>query len=416
MNNRLKILLLTEYFPPEIGAGSIRAYELARRWSRESEVTVLTAFPNYPTGIIPQKYRGRMFSREKKDNFNLLRVFIIPVPNTGFVKRLISYISFMLSSIIQGIFVIGKQDIIIVSSPPLFVAISAYLLSRVKGIPFVVELRDLWPDILIQMGNLKNKFIIHIFKKIEFFLYQRASHIVTVSPQVKEIIVKRGINADKLSVITNGVNLMFFSPNHNSIESKIDHKFENKFLVSYIGTLAYQYGLDNILDTARLLIERDDIVFLIVGEGPQKTEIKNRVEKLNLTNVKILDAVPVSKVRDYYSQADLVLVPLRNLPLLKTTIPVKLLESMAMEIPVIINAEGVSKDIVEAGNAGLYVEPENPHALKEKILFLYNVPEVRQKMGKAGRQYIEKYFDREKLAEKYLNLIRSILNQKTYNK
>jgi glycosyltransferase involved in cell wall biosynthesis len=266
------------------------------------------------------------------------------------------------------------------------------------------------------MGNLKNKFIIHIFKKIEFFLYQRASHIVTVSPQVKEIIVKRGINADKLSVITNGVNLMFFSPNHNSIESKIDHKVENKFLVSYIGTLAYQYGLDNILDTARLLIERDDIVFLIVGEGPQKTEIKNRVEKLNLTNVKILDAVPVSKVRDYYSQADLVLVPLRNLPLLKTTIPVKLLESMAMEIPVIINAEGVSKDIVEAGNAGLYVEPENPHALKEKILFLYNAPEIRQKMGKAGRQYIEKYFDREKLAEKYLNLIRSILNQKTYNK
>jgi len=410
MANKLKILLLTEYFPPEIGAGSIRAHELASRWSGESEITVLTAFPNYPTGIIPQKYRGRIFIRERIDNLEILRVFIIPASNTGFAKRLISYISFMLSSIIQGLFVIGRQDIIIVSSPPLFVAISAYFLSRVKGIPFVLELRDLWPDILIEMGNLKNKYIIHIFKKIEHFLYKRASHIVTVSSPAKELIVKRGISEAKVSVITNGVNVTFFSPVDKKYESKIDHNFKNKFLVSYIGTLAYQYGLDNILYTAKLLLERDDIVFLFIGEGPQKIEIKNKVKKLDLTNVKILDAVPVLKIRDYYSQADLVLVPLRNLPLLKSTIPVKLLESMAMETPVIVNAEGVSKEIMESGNAGVYVEPDNPEALRDKILYLYNEPEIRQKMGTSGRRYIEQNFDREKLAEKYLILIKSILN------
>jgi glycosyltransferase involved in cell wall biosynthesis len=409
MNKRLKILLLTEYYPPEIGAGSIRAHEFARRWSDKADITVLTALPNYPTGIIPEEYKGRFFVKEEKENYTLLRTFIIPASNTGFTKRLLSYVSFMFSSVIQGIFFIGKQDIIIASSPPLFIGISTYMLSKFKRIPFIFELRDLWPDILIEMGHLNNKLIINIFKKIEFFLYRKALHIVTVSPRVKEIINNRGISVSKISVITNGVNLKFFNPGID-IKGRMDHNFNDKFIVSYIGTLAYQYGLDTILETARLMIERLDILFLFVGEGPQKNELNQRVKNKNLTNVMLKDAVPLDEVRNYYSQSDVVLVPLRNLPLLESTIPVKLLESMAMEIPVIINANGVSRDIMEAGKAGLYAEPDNPQVLMKKILYLYDSPEIRKEMGRKGRQHIVKKYDREKLSQEYLGLIHSLLN------
>jgi len=411
MGKQLKLLLLTEYFPPEIGAGSIRASEFATRWSERANVTVLTAFPNYPQGIIPKQYRWKIFSKELKDTYTIIRSFIIPAANTGILKRLISYLTFMASSFFQGLFIIGKQDIIIASSPPLFVGIAAYLISRVKRMPYILELRDLWPDILIEMGHLNNKFLIYLFKKIEFFLYKNSLHIVTVSPRVKEIIRNSGISGNKLSVITNGVNLDFFSRNHK-VKYKINHISKGKFIVSYMGTLAYQYGLDNVLETAKLLKDREDILFLLVGEGPQKKEIKDKIEHSNLINVKLFDSVPLDQVRDYYTQVDIVLIPLRNLPLLESTIPVKLLESMAMEIPVIINANGVARDIMQAGKAGVYAEPDNPQKLMEKILYLYESGDIRKQMGKQGREHIKKHYDREKLANDYLALIDSLMNNK----
>jgi glycosyltransferase involved in cell wall biosynthesis len=220
-----------------------------------------------------------------------------------------------------------------------------------------------------------------------------------------------GISEKKLSVITNGVNLDFFS-RHHAVKHRINHISNGRFIVSYIGTLAYQYGLDNVLDTAKLLNDREDIVFLFIGEGPQKKEIENKIEQLKLVNVILLDGVPLEQVRDYYTQVDVVLIPLRNLPILESTIPVKLLESMAMGIPVIINANGVARDIMEAGRAGLYAEPDNPQKLKEKILYLSESVEIRKLMGKNGREHINMYYDREKLSNDYLILIDSLLNAK----
>jgi glycosyltransferase involved in cell wall biosynthesis len=231
--------------------------------------------------------------------------------------------------------------------------------------------------------------------------------VVVVSSKVKDILVSGGIAPDNISVITNGVNLQVFSSD-NKEKTEFNFKWKEKFIVCYIGTLAHQYGLDNIIETAELLKDQNDILFLLVGEGPQKSEIKSRVIQNSLKNVKILDAVPISEVRQLYMQSDVALIPLKDIPLLKSTIPVKLLESMAMELPVIINAEGISKEIVLDSKGGLYVKPGSPLELKEKILYLYNNPNIRKEMGAHGRQYIEQKFDREKLADQYLELINSI--------
>ncbi len=406
----MRILYLSQYFPPEMGAPSARVFELSRRWVQNGEqVTVLTGFPNHPTGVIPPEYRGYKFLEEKKDGIRVVRTYIFAAPNKGFFKRVLSYVSFMLSSIVQGTRKVGKQDVIIATSPQFFVGVAGLIISRLKGIPFIFEVRDLWPESIVQLGQLKNKALIRFLEGIEMLLYRKAVHIVGVADSTVTILTGRGIPQDKITIIKNGVDLNLFTRRDDQTVLKEKHGLQGKFIVSYIGTHGLSHALDKVLDTAAMLSDEADILFLLVGEGAEKENLKRKAKTLGLKNVRFLDQISKSNLPEYYALSDVILVTLRDLPLFRSVIPSKIFEIMAMERPILISVDGESRKLVEQAQAGLFCPPENPEEMKAKILYLKQNPQVRQRLGSSGRRFVEEHFDRNKLADRYQALLHRVL-------
>ncbi len=410
VKKHIHILYISQYFPPEMGAPSARVFELSRRWiERGAEVTVLTAFPNHPTGVIPPEYLGKKYLEEKKDGIKVIRTYIYAAPNKGFLRRSLSYFSFLCSAIIQGTAKVGKPDIIIATSPQFFVGIAGYIISRFKKIPFVFEVRDLWPESIVQLGLLKNKMIIRFLEYIELILYKKSKHIIGVADSTIEVLRSRGISHNKISIIKNGVDLNLFRNSISREEAKIKHHLEGKFIVSYIGTLGLSHALDTVLESAKLLMDNTDIIFLLVGEGAEKETLKEQARKANLQNVIFQDQIEKQQLPEYYSLSDLILVTLRALPLFKKVIPSKLFEIMAMEKPIVLGVNGEARKLVEKADAGIFVQPENASDLANKIMYLKQYPKHSQKLGQNGLNYVRKHFDRNKLADDYLEILAEIV-------
>lgn len=412
MKNKIRILYLSQYFPPEMGAPSARVYELARRWVQAgAKVTVLTGFPNHPTGEIPESYRGYRFLEEEKDGIRIVRTYIYAAPNKGFFIRILTYLSFMFSSILQGTRKTGEQDIVIATSPQFFVGIAGYIISRLKGIPFIFEVRDLWPESIVQLGELKNKLIIRFLEWIEMFLYRKSTHIVGVADSTVDILTKRGVPQSKISIIKNGVDLQLFINKNRQDELKLKFKLDGKFVISYIGTHGLSHSLDKVIETAHLMRSNEKVIFLLVGEGAEKEKLKAEANQFNLQNVIFSDQINKEELPAYYELSDVVLVTLRKLPLFKHVIPSKIFEIMAMNRPIIISVDGEARKLVEDARAGVFSEPEKPTALKEKIEYLLANPEIRLELGKNGRDYVNKKFNRNVLADSYFALIQKVLKK-----
>jgi colanic acid biosynthesis glycosyl transferase WcaI len=406
MKNDLKILLLTEYFPPEIGAGANRAFELASRWcSKGAVVTVLTGFPDYPNGIIPENYKGRILMSEKMGEINVVRTFIYPAPNSGFFRRVLSFFSFTFSSILIGTRAVKENDVIIATSPPFSIGIAGYLISKLKNIPFIFEIRDIWPASVVQLGQLRNKFAIGIFEKIEMYLYKKAIKIITVTDSYITDLVSRGVNSKKISVIQNGVDLNYFRPTNADPVLIKKYDLENKEVIAYIGTHGLSHSLGTVIEAANNMRSNDEFVFLFVGDGAEKEALKNEAKNLNLSNIRFVDSIPRKELKKYYAISDILLVPLKKIPVFKTVLPSKIFEIMAMGKPIITSVDGECKKLIKLSGAGIYAEPENAMDLTSKILKLYKEPESKIEMGNSGRLYVEKYFDRNTLADKYLDEI-----------
>lgn len=406
------ILYISQYFPPEMGAPSARVYELSRRWvEKGAKVTVLTGFPHHPTGIIPEKYRRMTFLEETKDNIRVLRTYVYATANKGFIKRIISYMSFMLSCILIGSRKVGYHDIIIATSPQFFVGIAGYFISRTKGIPFIFEVRDLWPESIVQLGQLKNKYIIRLLEWIELKLYQKSVHIVGVADSTMKILTDRGIHQNKVSIIKNGVDLSLFNSYRNPSLIKEKYGFKDKFIVSYIGTHGLSHALDRVLDTAKMMQDKKDILFLLVGEGAEKENLKKKAKKEKITNVLFHDQISKDALPDFYSLSDLILVTLKNLQIFQHVIPSKIFEIMAMSRPIIISVNGESRNLVESAAAGIYSKPEDPIDLSRKIKRLYSDPGLQAELGKNGRKFVLKYFNRDMLADRYLDLICNLMRR-----
>ena len=406
----LKILLVTEYFPPEIGAGSNRAFEQSKRWvEKGAKVTVITGFPDYPDGVIPEEYKNYKFLQEEYQGINVIRTYTVAAPNRGFLKRVISFSSFMFSSIIQGTKASRKQDILIATSPPFSVGISGYIISRLKRIPFIFEVRDLWPESIIQLGQLKNKFIIKFMETIERFLYKKSIHIVPVAESTTAVLKEKGISKSKITVIKNGVNLNEVIPQQEDGELRVKLGLNRKTIVSYIGTLGLSHALDKFLETAKLLSNKKDVGFLIIGDGAERENLLKKSQQYDLKNVCFIKKVEKEKIASYYSISDILLVPLKDLPIFKKVIPSKIFEIMAFEKPILISVDGEARSVVESANSGIYVNPEDPNDLKEKILYLANNCELAAELGRNGRKFVEEYFDRQKLADDYLDLLSSFI-------
>ena len=400
-STQLRILYLTHYFPPEVNAPAVRVSELAAEWRRLGhQVTVQTCFPNHPRGVIPEQYRGKLYQRSNENGIEVLRSYIFAAPNKGFLKRVMNYVSFMFSTLLLSSWRSGPADIVIGTSPQFFVAIAAWITSLLKRAPFVFEVRDLWPEEIVAVGAIKNKFIIGVLEKIEMFLYRRAKLIVAVAQGTIDTLEGRGIPLQKMVLIPNGVSLGRFSgANGQRVRDKFG--MNGEFLVSYIGTHGMAHRLETVLEAAEYLRGDRRVRFMMVGDGAEKENLKRLAEKKRLDNVIFVAETTSNEAPDYYDASDVCLAPLRKASLFQRNIPSKLYEIMAASRPVILGAEGESRRLVEESGAGVAFEPENSAALARRISEMVNNRDSARRMGVRGREYVKTRWQRCDLARKY---------------
>ena len=398
----MKILFLTDNFPPEVNAPATRTFEHCVEWVKAgADVTVITCAPNFPQGKLYPGYKNRLVHRETMDKITVIRVWTYMAENTGFYKRTVDYLSFMVSSFFAGLPI--QTDIIIATSPQFFTAVSGYLLSLCKRTPWIMEVRDLWPDSVIGVGAVKKSWMLSFFYRLEKWLYRSANVIVPVTETFKKEIIKKGIEPAKIHVIKNGSNLDLFSPREPNKYLKEKLLLTDRIVVSYIGTHGMAHGLEFIVSCAGEL-DRHNISLLFIGDGARKREIVELSKKLNLKNVVFLDPVPKEQIPDYLSVTDVSLVPLIKAGIFTTVIPSKIFESAAMEIPILLGVDGEAKSLIEKYQAGLFFQPENKPDFVEKMLKLVQDKEFYQQCKIGGRQ-LASDFDRKKLAINFLNLL-----------
>jgi colanic acid biosynthesis glycosyl transferase WcaI len=412
----VKILYVSQYFPPEMGAPAARAAELAQHWSQAGhDVSILTGFPNHPTGIVPVEWRKRLHRlvyREQVGRVNVFRTWLWPLPNRKPHERIRNYVSFCLSAALRGLS-IPRPDVIIATSPQLLVALAGWWIALVKRVPFVFEVRDLWPESLTAVGAGDDTSLLHrLLAAVANFLYRRSDHIVVVTPAFKQHLMSHWhVRDEKISVVENGVETALFAPSPPAVNTTLRAELgaEDKFVVSYIGTIGMAHRLETLLDAASLQREDKHIMFLVIGEGSEKARIKSIAQARGLTNVRFLDQHPRERIPELICASDACLVLLKKADVFKTVIPTKMLEFMSCARPVILGVEGQSLQIMEDARAGLVIEPENSEALSEAITQLASSPELRRRLGQNGREYILRHYSRRVTAEIYIRVLESLL-------
>jgi glycosyltransferase involved in cell wall biosynthesis len=417
----MKILYVSQYFPPEMGAPAARAAELSRHWAAAGhQVTVLTGFPNHPTGIIPPEYRRqlrRLVAHERTGGANVVRTWLLPFPNRNAYKRMLNYSSFCVSAAATGLF-LPRPDVVIASSPQLLVAVSGWWLARCKRVPFVFEVRDLWPESLAAVGMGTSNSVLHrALGKIAAFLYSRADRVVVVTPAFEDYLVNHWrVPREKISVIENGVETRMFAPEASTAESatsglRRELSLEGKFVVSYIGTMGMAHGLETIIAAATQLRDTDpEIAFLMLGEGSDKDRIAALARDRGLNNVRFIDQQPREKIPAFIRASNVCLVLLKKTELFKTVIPTKMLEFMSCARPVILGVDGQARSILEEARGGLVIEPESSDALVNAIRRLAADRKMARELGANGRDYVVRNFSRHQTAAKYIRVLELMLN------
>lgn len=407
----MKILYVSQYFPPEMGAPAARADELSRHWARMGHhAEVLTGFPNHPTGVVPAEWRARLrrlFYRETRNGVHVARTWLWPLPNRKSHERIRNYASFCLSASLSGLR-LTKPDVVIGTSPQLLVALAGWWLAWMKRVPFVFEVRDLWPESLTAVGVGGESSLLHrVLGAIAGFLYRHAHHIVVVTPAFKEHIVRFWhIPAEKISIVENGVETDVFCP------EKIRRLPETKgrFVVCYIGTMGMAHGLEALIAAAQILHQSfPRAMFLLIGEGAEKQRIVELARARRLANIWFLDQQPREDIPGFIAGSDLCLVMLKKTELFKTVIPTKLLEYMSCARPVLVAVDGQARQIVETAGAGIFIEPGDSRALADAVIQIASQPGEMDRMGKNGRRYIVTNLSRERTAQTYLDVLETLV-------
>ena len=402
----MRILFLTDNFPPEVNAPASRTYEHCREWVKAGhEVTVITCAPNFPSGKVFDGYRNRLWQREEMDGIEVIRVWTFITANEGFLLRTLDYVSYMMSATLAAPFV-RRADVVVATSPQFFTAVAGYLTSRIKRAPFVFELRDLWPESIKAVGAMKDGPMLRGLEKLELFLYRKAQAVVAVTRSFRENLIERGIKADKITVITNGVDRTRFQPREKDRALVQRLGLQDKFVAGYIGTHGMAHALETLLEAARL-VRGENIHLLLLGDGANKQTLQARADQMKLDNVTFLDSVPKEQVVRYWSLLDASIIHLRKTPLFKTVIPSKLFEALAMGIPVLHGVEGESADIVAREEAGLLFEQENAEELANALRRLKNDHDLHARLRENALKAAGKY-DRSVLAKRMLGLLENL--------
>ena len=413
----MRILLIHQYFLEKNDGGGSRFNEMARIWSEnEHEVSVLGGMVHYNTGKKPEKYEGKFtYSEDYAPGVHVVRCHVSQAYNVNFLGRLWGYFSFVFSSLYAGLFKVrGKHDIIVVTSPPLFVGITAYLLSRIKRIPFVFEVRDLWPESAIDTGVLTNKLLIRLAYRFERFIYRKAALINVLTPAFRDKLIEdKQVPAEKVIFIPNAADFSLADELHvnfNPSKFRAEHGLNGKKIVTYVGAHGVANHLIQVLDTAELLRDRKDIQFMLIGDGMQKKALMEEAEKRGLSNVIFHDPVPKQEVFKYIMASDFGASVLKKVDTFKTIYSNKTFDYMACKKPVICVIDGVSRQLINDAQCGVYVEPENPREFAEKLTQYCDKSDTElQEMGLAGYQYAKQHFDRAVLADKYIAHLQEIL-------
>ncbi len=401
----MKILFITDNFPPEINAPATRTYEHCKEWiDKGAEVTVITCAPNFPRGEIYKGYKNKFYQKEIIDQIEVIRVWSYLSSNKGFIKRVLDYFSFACTSFTFGLF--QKFDIVIATSPQFFTTWSASALSFFKQKPWIFELRDLWPESIESIGAIKHKKIINILEKIELFLYRDANRVIPVTDAFKRNLISRGIDSNKIKVITNGSNLELFQEQKKDISLLKELELTDKFVVGYIGTHGLAHSLDFIIQSIAH-IKDNSIHFLFVGDGAEKEKIMKLANELKLDNITFLAPITKELVPKYLSIIDVSLAPLKKSDTFKSVIPSKIFEAAAMKKPTLLGVEGQAQEIIESFDAGICFEPENQNDFIEKLMLLRDKNFYRSLQVGAVR--LSKSFDRKKLALQMLEIIQDTI-------
>ncbi len=406
-----KLLILTQYYPPETGAPQNRLHELALRIKAAGiDVEVLTAMPNYPKMEIFEGYKGKRYLEEEIDGIKVYRSRIYVSKSRGMLARLLNYFSFVWTSFFTGVRKLDKYDYLMFESPPLFLGISAYLLAKFKKAKLIMNVSDLWPESAEKLGLVTNRFFLSLATWLEEFLYRKS---VLITGQTQGIV--RDISArfpDKKTYwLPNGVDLTYFK--NESVESswRNDQGFaEDDFLLLYAGIVGHAQGLEILINAAERIKDYAGIYILVLGDGPEKEKLLRMKKDRNIENIRFYDPVLKTEMPAIVKAVDVAVVPLKKLPLFEGAIPSKIFENLAMEKPILLGVKGEAKELfIDQGRAGLYFEPENDEDLAIQILALKNgdVATVAE-LGKNGRAYVERKFDRNKIASAFYNELRTL--------
>lgn len=404
----MKILFLTDNFPPEVNAPASRTYDHVKEWeSKGHEITVITCVPNFPQGKVYDGYENKLYQVEYQGKVKVIRVWSYIAPNKGFIKRTLDYISYSITSFFAGL--TQKADIIIATSPQFFTALSGRTLSFWKHLPWIMEVRDLWPESIKTVGMMKDNIVMRYFEWQEMRCYKTAKKIVVVTDSFKKKLMSRGIQEDKIAVVKNGVDRYLFmpEPKDESIEKKLG--LTGKKVIGYIGTHGLAHKLDFILRCAKKIEGKNNYHFLLIGSGAEKEKLVKLKNELQLFNVTMLDPVPKTEVNRYISVLDVALINLKKSDLFLTVIPSKIFENAAMEIPILMGVDGEAKDIIEFYGAGLCFEPENEVDFLNKLDLLTSNKSVYNNC-KCGCRKLATDFDRKVLADKMLRIIESVVS------
>ncbi|MGI8686801.1 MAG: glycosyltransferase family 4 protein [Acidimicrobiales bacterium] len=397
MKSHLRILVLSQYFPPEVGATQTRVELFARRLAAAGhDVTVVAEVPNHPLGVVFDGWRGRLVARRREHGYETVRVWVATSPRKSFWRRIAFYLSYCVSAVLAALLVVRrKPDVIFASSPPLPVLVSAWAVSRLWRRPFVADIRDVWPAVGVALGELRGARVVAAAQHLERALYRRAAAVTCVTRGFVEHVIAGGIEPGKVHLLSNGTVPAIFDPARTDEGMRGRLGLEGCFVVGYVGLHGIAQALPSVLEAAALLCHQPDVRFLFVGEGPVKADLVAAAHDQGLGNVVFHDQVPLEAVAPYVNTCDVLVVPLRRLEILASFVPSKLFDFLCCAKPVLLMVDGEAREILEESGGGVFVEPEDAGALAAAVLDLRARPDVVADMGRRGRRYVLSNFDRD---------------------
>ena len=406
----MRILYVTQNYLPEMGAGPGRVSELAREWvGAGHRVQVLAPVPNHPTGIVPPEFKGHLLFRDTDSHgVETLRTWIYTAANRGRVRRSMAFGSFAVASTLAGTMAIERPDVVIGSSPQLLAALAALSIGRLRRVPWIFEVRDLWPESIVAVGAMPaSSPIVRALGHVSDFMYQDAARIVVVTEASRDVLVARGIPHSKISFVPNGVDLTRFVPRAALAEDRREMGGNARFVVSYLGTHGMAHDLGRLLDVAQRMRARRDVAFAFVGEGAERRSLEARARREGLDNVRFLGGQPRERMPGLYAASDLCVVLLRKSELFTTVLPSKIFEIMGMAKPIVVAVDGEARRLVERAKAGRFAVPGDSNSLHDAISELLADPGNLDEKGWHGREFVAQEFDRSVLAARYLDALRS---------